>query len=108
MFSAQPAAHWLERLRTADILCGPINEFADIAADGAFGEELPLVDSMALNVPQAVALPIRFNGRFAETIRRAPAKGEHTKQILAEFGFSSDEVERFFDEGVVFSSRNTD
>ena len=108
MFAAQPAALWLERLRTADILCGPINEFADIAADGALGEELPLVDSMALNVPQAVALPIRFNGRFAETIRRAPAKGEHTKQILAEFGFGADEVERFFDEGVVFSSKNTD
>ena len=63
---------------------------------------------MALNVPLAVALPIRFNGRFAETIRRAPAKGEHTKQILAEFGFGADEVERFFDEGVVFSSKNTD
>ncbi|MDD9913858.1 MAG: CaiB/BaiF CoA-transferase family protein [Rhodospirillaceae bacterium] len=108
MFAAQPAAVWLERLRAADILCGPINSFADITADPALSAALPLVDPLVPNVPQAVALPIRFNGRYAETVRRAPAKGEHTAEILSEFGFGADEAERFLDEGVVFSPKNAD
>ena len=108
MFAAQPAAVWLDRLRAADILCGPINAFADIAADPPLNAELPLVDPLAPNVPHAVALPIRFNGRYAETVRPAPAKGEHTAEILAEFGFEADEIEKYFDEGIVFSPKNAD
>ena len=97
-----------DRLRAADILCGPINAFADIAADAPLNAELPLVDPLAPNVPHAVALPIRFNGRYAETVRPAPAKGEHTAEILAEFGFEADEIEKYFDEGIVFSPKNAD
>ena len=108
MFAAQPAVVWLDRLRAADILCGPINAFADIAADAPLNVELPLVDPLAPKVPHAVALPIRFNGRYAETVRPAPAKGEHTAEILAEFGFEADEIEKYFDEGIVFSPKNAD
>ena len=108
MFAAQPAVVWLDRLRAADILCGPINAFADIAADAPLNAELPLVDPLAPNVPHAVALPIRFNGRYAETVRPAPAKGEHTAEILAEFGCVADEIEKYFDEGIVFSPKNAD
>ncbi|NKB59402.1 MAG: hypothetical protein GKS00_24020 [Alphaproteobacteria bacterium] len=104
MFASQPATYWLARLRAADILCGPINDFADIAADTNLTSGLPLVDPMAANVPQTVGVPIRFNGHFAETTRPAPAKGEHTHEILTAFGFGTDEVEVFLREGVVFSS----
>jgi len=104
MFASQPSATWLERLRAADILCGPINDFTDIAADPNLSAALPLVESMAPNVPHAVGVPIRLNGAYATTTRPAPAKGEHTRGILNEFGFGIDEIETFFLEGVVFSS----
>lgn len=108
MLASQPSATWLERLRAADILCGPINDFADIAADADLSAGLPLVDPMAPNVPHAVGLPIRFNGEYATTTRPAPAKGEHTREILTEFGFGADEVQAFFRDGVVFSSSSED
>lgn len=104
MFASQPAALWLERLRAADILCGPINDFADIAADKSLCVGLPLVDSMAPSVPFAMGVPIRLNGDYADTVRPAPAKGEHTREILTEFDYGTDEVEAFFRDGVVFSS----
>jgi formyl-CoA transferase len=103
MFAAQPAALWLARLRAADILCGPINDFADIAADPNLGEALPLVDAMAPNVPRTVGIPIRLNARYADTARPAPAKGAHTREVLAEFGFGADEIQAFFRDGAVFS-----
>ena len=103
MFAARPATDWLDRLRAADILCGPINDFADIAADPHLGAGLPLVDPLAPNVPRAVGLPICLDGNYAETTRPAPAKGEHTREVLAEFGFGAEEVVAFFREDAVFS-----
>lgn len=103
MLVSQPSATWLERLRAADILCGPINDFADIFADPNLSAALPFVDTMAPNVPRAVGVPIRLDGQYAETTRRAPAKGEHTREILGVFGFAVNEVETFFIENAVFS-----
>ena len=102
MLASQPSEIWLKRLRAADILCGPINDFTDIVADANLSAALPLIDPLAPNVPHAVGIPIRLNGEYTETTRRAPAKGEHTREVLAEFGFAAAEVETLFGEGAVF------
>jgi formyl-CoA transferase len=103
MLASRPAAYWLERLHAADILCGPINNFADVVQDATLSAALPLVDPLAANVPRAVGLPMRFNGHYTATCRPAPAKGEHTHEILAECGYSADEVQAFLRTGAVFS-----
>ncbi len=105
MFASQSAAHWLERLRAADILCGPINTFADVAADANLTAQLPLVDPMAPSVPQAMGVPIRRDGSYNTTRRPAPAKGQHTREILAEFGFGADDVQAFLNDGVAFLAK---
>lgn len=102
LFASKPTAAWLELLREADILCGPINDFADVAADPDLTASLPLVDSLAPTVPQAVGVPIRRNGAYTTTKRPAPAKGEHTAEILGEFGFSGDEIALFLGNGAAF------
>jgi crotonobetainyl-CoA:carnitine CoA-transferase CaiB-like acyl-CoA transferase len=104
IFATEPAHYWLERLRAADILCGPINSFADIAADTGPSSVLPLVDPLNPDVPMTVGVPFRLNGHYATTTRAAPAKGEHTSEILLEFGFSTDEIEACLRDGAVFSS----
>jgi crotonobetainyl-CoA:carnitine CoA-transferase CaiB-like acyl-CoA transferase len=103
LFASKPAATWLERLREADILCGPINDFADVAADANLTSGLPLVDPLAPSVPQAVGVPIRRNGAYSTTQRPAPAKGEHTTEILGEFGFSEAEITAFLENAAAFT-----
>ncbi len=102
LFASRPAAYWLERLGAADILCGPINTFGDIAGDPNLTAHLPLVDAMAPNVPQAMGVPVRRNGEYNATYRPAPAKGQHTDEILAEFGFSAEERHEFLNTGAAF------
>ncbi|MCA8926662.1 MAG: CoA transferase [Alphaproteobacteria bacterium] len=104
LFAAEPAAYWVERLRAADILCGPINTFADVAGDPNLAAALPLVDPMAPSVPEAIGVPIRRDGRYNATYRPAPAKGQHTREILAEFGFADDETETLLAEGAAFEA----
>ena len=105
LFASQPADYWLERLRAADILCGPINTIADIASDPNLAQTLPLADAMAATVQQAVGVPIRRDGRYGATYRPAPAKGQHTREILAEFGFSTEECGQFLHSGAAFVAK---
>jgi crotonobetainyl-CoA:carnitine CoA-transferase CaiB-like acyl-CoA transferase len=39
-----------------------------------------------------IGLPIHFGGRNAPAVTAAPRLGEHTTQVLREFGFSAAEV----------------
>ena len=102
-FAAHPAAEWVERLRAADILAGPINDFGDVVADPNLTGALPLVETMAPNAPTAVGSPIRMNGAYMQTIRPAPAKAAHTREVLAEMGYGQEEIAAYIDDGAVFT-----
>ena len=106
LFASQPTAYWLERLGAADILCGPINTFEDVAADPNLTSQLPLVDGMAPGVAQAIGVPIRRDGAYNSSYRRAPAKGQHTREILAEAGLSEAEIEGLLNSGAAFVVKN--
>jgi crotonobetainyl-CoA:carnitine CoA-transferase CaiB-like acyl-CoA transferase len=102
LFATEPAAYWLGRLGAADILCGPINTYEDIANDPNLAAQLPLVDGMAPNVREAMGVPIRRNGEYNATYRPAPAKGQHTAEVLAEFSYSEGEVQDLLAAGSAF------
>lgn len=103
LFESQPAEFWLEKLRAADILCGPINTVADVLADPALKACLPLIDIGLPNAAQALGSPIRYNGKFFSAERPAPAKGQHTSEVLAEIGYSTEEIKSFLRDGSAFT-----
>ena len=104
LFAGQPAAYWLERLSGADILCGPINTYEDIANDPNLVSQLPLVAGMASGVPEAIGVPIRRNGDYSATYRPAPAKGQDTREVLAAFGFGEAEIDGLLAENAAFET----
>ena len=103
LFESQPAEVWLEKLRAADLLCGPINTVADVLADPALKACLPLIDIGLPNAAQALGSPIRYNGEFFSAERPAPAKGQHTSEVLAEIGYSTEEIKSFLRDGSAFT-----
>ena len=46
---------------------------------------------------EMLALPVNFHGSPAQYKRPAPRLGEHTLEILGEFGFSPEDIERLLD-----------
>ncbi|MEY4597204.1 MAG: hypothetical protein RLZZ445_1, partial [Pseudomonadota bacterium] len=103
LFEARPSEYWLETLRAADILCGPINTVADVLADRALKACLPLIDIGLPNAAQTLGTPIRYNGEFFSAERAAPAKGQHTREVLAEIGYSAEEIEGLLRAGSAFT-----
>ena len=104
LLKAQSSEVWLERLRKADILCGPINTLADVAADPAIAGYLPLIDPGLPGVARVMGTPIRFNGEYFTADKPPPAKGQHTREVLAELQFSAAEIEAFVQSGSAFEA----
>jgi crotonobetainyl-CoA:carnitine CoA-transferase CaiB-like acyl-CoA transferase len=85
---AETRAEWLQRLDAAGIPCGPINTYAEVFADPqVLAREMAVsVDHPTLGVLQTLGTPIKMSATPLDPSRRAPLLGEHTEQILREFG----------------------
>jgi len=102
----QPADEWIERLREADIPSSIVQDYESIRhdpqaiANGYVHEtDHPLWGSVATHGP-----PAQFSESPASIRLHAPlSPGEHSKAILAEGGFSNEEVSALLDAGVVIS-----
>ena len=87
-------ADWLSALEAAKVPCGPINDLADVFADPQV-----LARDMTVEMPhplsgsvRLVASPMKFSATPVQYRRPPPLLGEHTAQILGEFGLTDAEI----------------
>jgi crotonobetainyl-CoA:carnitine CoA-transferase CaiB-like acyl-CoA transferase len=101
----RPAAEWLERLTAAQVPCGPVltrNQVIRHPQVEALGLVVETEHEKAGRLRQTRAAA-RFSNTPAKIRRGAPGLGEHTEQILAEFGYSQEEIAGLSAEGVIGS-----
>jgi crotonobetainyl-CoA:carnitine CoA-transferase CaiB-like acyl-CoA transferase len=100
---------WMRVLAEAGIPCAPINSFADVTshphtlASGMVME----YDHPALGRLKTVAQPLVFDGERNVPSRPPPSHGEHTRAILADLGYSSDDIARLERERVAHAHQPT-
>lgn len=86
VFASDDAPTWLARFRKAGVPCAPINTYSDVLSD----EQVRHMDWVQdVEMPNGVSTktfvsPIRFGARTAGIVRRPPALGEHTDEVLAQ------------------------
>jgi len=88
-------AVWLERFAAVDIICGPINDYAEVAHSGPF-VDAELTETLLHPTAGAVTMPRSMIGAVGErpkARRAAPTLGQHTREVLAELGLPSDSIE---------------
>ena len=103
VFITQDRQHWLARLQEAGIPAGSINSVPEVFEEPqvVHREMLQyLPHPVAGRVPQ-VRSPFKFAN--AETLPDVapPVLGQHTDAILADEGFSAEEIEAFRSQGVI-------
>ena len=102
LLKSNTSEYWLEKLRAADILCGPINTVADALADPALTACLPILKTGLPNNTRTMGAPIRYDGEFFAAERPSPTKGQHTREVLAEIGYGAEEIEALLAFGAAF------
>jgi formyl-CoA transferase len=102
-FASNSTDHWVQALESVDILCAPVRSLAE-----ALEDEQTLVNRMVVEMQhptagrvRALDAPIHLSATPA-TVRRVPPRlGEHNAEVLADHGFTPDEVAALTAAGVL-------
>jgi formyl-CoA transferase len=92
----------MEILNKYDIPCGPILSMKEIAEEPSLRETGTIVevDHPTRGKYLTVGNPIKLSDSPTE-VTRSPLLGEHTEEVLAQLGYSADQVAQLRAEGVI-------
>ena len=90
---ARASEDWVNLLNDAGVPCGPIYNIDQVYADPQV-KHLKIAQTIkGKEKPRTMAAqPVGLSRTPSKLIKQAPALGEHTKSVLAEFGFSKKQI----------------
>jgi crotonobetainyl-CoA:carnitine CoA-transferase CaiB-like acyl-CoA transferase len=105
-FRKQSSAHWLETLDRLGVPCGPVRDTLE-----ALSDPQTIAREMVVDVPHStvgsvktLGVPVKFSQTVAAIRRGAPVYGQHSREILSEYGFADDEIAAFEKDGALESA----
>lgn len=103
-FSAQPISHWREVLDQANVTFGVVQTISEIAVDQQLIEN-DVIRKIENGDPgtstHTVDSPVKIQGEQKVQPRLAPSLGQHTAEILAELGFTENQIAQLKENGAV-------
>ena len=103
VFADDTVTGWIARLEAHDVLCAPVNRYADLLTDPQIAATGMLVEQEHPRAGRFRTLdaPVRLSLTPASIRTPAPALGEHTDTILREAGVSPSEIAELRRLGIV-------
>ena len=97
------SAHWIAALDAAGVPVGPVHTIGEALSHPQTLARGMVVDQVH---PQAgpvkgLGCPIHFSKTPTRIDRPAPMLGEHSRELLREYGYDDTEIDRFLAEGVI-------
>lgn len=103
VLARETADHWTEVLDAAGVPVGPVNtpgQALEHPQSRAVGAVVDVDDGNGGTMP-ALGSPVTFNEHIgAAAVSPAPRVGQHSREILEEYGFSQTEIDALFSAGV--------
>ena len=102
-FASRNSAEWLAKLEAAGVPAGPVLDIKQMHRDA---QTLAREMVVEVNHPKAgpvktLGLPVKFSNTPGGIAGPAPTLGQHTREVLAEHGFSAAEIEKLIADGAV-------
>jgi crotonobetainyl-CoA:carnitine CoA-transferase CaiB-like acyl-CoA transferase len=104
-FRKKTTADWLEIMLAEDIWCSPIYTFADVETDPQVlhNEMIAGYQHPTVGPVRTLGQPVKFMGTPGTIRLPAPLLGQHSREILLEFGFGADAIQALVDGGTVLA-----
>jgi crotonobetainyl-CoA:carnitine CoA-transferase CaiB-like acyl-CoA transferase len=105
IFRTRSVAEWVETIEAAGIPCGPINRVSDVVNDPQvlardMVKNIPHPNVPDLRVPNS---PLKLTETPASVRRPPPLLGQHNQEVLAELGYTPEQVDGLQEKGVIGS-----
>ena len=104
--AAKSTAEWQALLEAADIICGPIAGYDEVLASPQLAHNGILVEMQHPKAGRVRMAGPALGDRDSQSRVRLPPPmiGEHSRAVLADFGYAEDEIDTLVDSGTVIQN----
>ena len=106
IFGQHTTDEWVLRLEAAGVPAGPVLDISQMHKDPqTLAREMIVdVEHTRAGTVKTIGLPVKFSSTPGRVNHGAPIYGEHTREVLAEYGYQADEVEALVASGAAVTS----
>jgi len=104
-FRKKPRDTWLAELEAAKIPAGPVFDVNEMHADPhTLARDMVVeVEHDRIGSVKTIGCPVKFTETPSAVHSAAPIYAQHTREVLAEFGYAADEIESLVADGAVIA-----
>jgi formyl-CoA transferase len=103
-FLAKESEEWIEAFQKAGIPTGPIKTVAEVLDGDPHAEAREMVvevDHATIGRMKTLGIPVKLSETPGAVRRAAPLLGQHNDEVLAEVGYSAEEIASLRADGVI-------
>ncbi len=96
-------ADWLERFEAKGVPAGPVLNITEMHEDphAIARDMVPAPEHSKLGPVKTIGSPIKFSETPGGVVHGAPVYGEHTKEVMAEYGYADDDIKAMIEESAI-------
>ncbi len=106
VLKTKPTDHWVAEFEKAGVPAGPVKYMKQVLNDPQVRarEMVVTVDHPVAGKVEALGCPVKFSHGNGVTRRGAPLYGEHTVEVLREFGYADADINRLVESKAVHAA----